>query len=76
MDKWLYCFVDPFPFRETKKDSITFYSQLLPAGTYSIQYYANVVTSGTFVLPPTKAFVKEQPELMGLSKGGEFIVEN
>lgn len=36
-------------------------------------YQALIVTPGVFKLPPAKAFVLAQPELMGLSAGGKFV---
>jgi hypothetical protein len=42
----------------------------LSAGTHTLTYTALVVTPGRFSLPPTKAYVEGQPELLGLSAGG------
>ncbi|KIY93105.1 hypothetical protein MNEG_14857 [Monoraphidium neglectum] len=44
------------------------------AGTHSIKFKAIAATPGTFVLPPVKAYVQKQPEIMGLSPGGKFTV--
>lgn len=45
-----------------------------PAGTRVVSFAAVAATPGSFVLPPVKAWVEEQPELMGLSEAGVFIV--
>jgi len=63
-----------FPVQQTKKDRVSFFSTNLYAGTHTTSYEALVVTSGTFALPPAKAHVMSQPEVMGLSAGGTFIV--
>lgn len=57
------------------KDKVVFHNRYLHSGTHTFQYYAYVVTSGKFVVPPAKAFVREQPEVMGLSESFEFIVD-
>jgi len=44
------------------------------AGTYSVSFKATAATPGTFALPPVKAYAVGQPELMGLSAAGSFVV--
>lgn len=39
-----------------------------------MKFKAIAATPGTFVLPPVKAYVSRQPEIMGLSPGGKFKV--
>ncbi|KAI8474284.1 MAG: hypothetical protein J3K34DRAFT_456831 [Monoraphidium minutum] len=46
----------------------------LPAGTASISFKAAAATPGTFALPPVKAYAVAQPEVMGLSAAGSFVV--
>lgn len=56
------------------KDLQQYLPSRLMAGTHTVSYEALVVTSGDFSLPPAKAFVIEQPEVMGLSAGGKIRV--
>jgi hypothetical protein len=53
-------------------DSVQFLARWLWAGTHQVTYDAIVVTRGQFVVPPAKASVLAQPELMGLSAGGSI----
>ncbi|KAI8474281.1 MAG: hypothetical protein J3K34DRAFT_375003 [Monoraphidium minutum] len=46
----------------------------LPAGTASVSFKAAAATPGTFALPPVKAYAVAQPEVMGLSAAGSFVV--
>lgn len=57
---------------EVRKDRVQALAYQLPAGTHTLTYTALVVTPGQFSLPPAKAFVQAQPELLGLSAGGLF----
>jgi len=65
-----------FNSRQTRPDRITWEFQYLSAGSHSVSYQAIANTVGTFSLPPSKAAVTTQPELMGLSKGGCFVVSS
>ena len=60
--------------RQTRTDRVSYYSQFVRAGTHSATYQAMAATSGQFVLPPAKASLAAQPEVMGLSAGGSFAV--
>lgn len=60
--------------RETYRDKVTWFANRLSQGTVSVSYYATAATTGVFSLPPTKVFVEEQPEVMGLSRGGDSFV--
>jgi len=60
--------------RQTRPDRVSYYSHFVRAGTHSVTYQAMAATSGTFVLPPAKASLAMQPEVMGLSAGGTFAV--
>lgn len=60
--------------RQTRPDRVSYYSHFVRAGTHSMTYQAMAATSGQFVLPPTKASLAAQPEVMGLSAGGSFTV--
>eukprot|EP00993_Chasmostoma_nieuportense_P002291 NODE_30_length_4134_cov_39.066883_g27_i0.p1 GENE.NODE_30_length_4134_cov_39.066883_g27_i0~~NODE_30_length_4134_cov_39.066883_g27_i0.p1 ORF type:complete len:1101 (-),score=242.70 NODE_30_length_4134_cov_39.066883_g27_i0:239-3541(-) len=64
-----------FPKMEVRKDQVTCFAPYLSAGTHTCTYIAVVVTSGAFQLPPTKAFVTQQPEVMGLSNTHQLIVD-
>jgi hypothetical protein len=44
------------------------------AGTHTVRFRAVAATSGSFVLPPVKASVQQQPEVMGLSPAGSLTV--
>eukprot|EP01048_Picozoa_sp_COSAG05_P000373 COSAG05_NODE_10_length_39559_cov_64.255423_7_plen_452_part_00 len=60
--------------RQTRPDQVTYHSTFVKAGTHSVSYQAMASTSGSWVLPPAKAFVLLQPELMGMSASGTFNV--
>ncbi|GJP83852.1 hypothetical protein CLOP_g13954 [Closterium sp. NIES-67] len=60
--------------RTTRPSHVRFLLPYLPAGTHTVTYHAMAVTSGVFALPPAKAFLQEQPEVLGLSAGGRFWV--
>jgi len=60
--------------RETRKDRVSFYSGYAYAGTHTLSFEAMAVTRGTFVLPPSRAMLTLQPEVMGLSAAGHVIV--
>lgn len=60
--------------RETMKDRVRFYSSYLWAGSHTVRFQAIAVTRGEFVLPPGRAKVTTEPEVMGLSAGGSLRV--
>ena len=60
--------------RQTRPDRVTYHSTFVKAGTHSVSYQAMASTSGSWVLPPAKASVLLQPELMGMSASGTFNV--
>ncbi|GMH44595.1 hypothetical protein BSKO_12547 [Bryopsis sp. KO-2023] len=62
------------PDQETEPSVVTFRYNSVNAGTHSVRIRAVAATAGTFTLPPVKAFVNEQPEVMGLSPGGELEI--
>ncbi|CAI5537503.1 unnamed protein product [Closterium sp. Naga37s-1] len=64
----------PWHSRTTRPSHVRFAFPFLPAGTHTVSYQAMAVTSGAFALPPAKAFLQEQPEVLGLSAGGRFWV--
>eukprot|EP01063_Lacrimia_lanifica_P020523 TRINITY_DN27818_c0_g1_i1.p1 TRINITY_DN27818_c0_g1~~TRINITY_DN27818_c0_g1_i1.p1 ORF type:complete len:2130 (+),score=548.45 TRINITY_DN27818_c0_g1_i1:44-6433(+) len=57
-----------------RKDRVVCQASWLPGGTHSCTYLANVVTSGVFVIPPAKAFLESEPEVMGWSAGARLTV--
>ena len=59
---------NPFPIVEYQRDKVSCRSSYLSPGTYECSYYVRAVTSGVFVVPPAKAQVAMQPEVMGLSE--------
>uniref|UniRef100_A0A7S1VVE9 Bacterial alpha-2-macroglobulin MG10 domain-containing protein n=2 Tax=Sexangularia sp. CB-2014 TaxID=1486929 RepID=A0A7S1VVE9_9EUKA len=70
---WGWWWYQTWSLQEARADSVFAHSSWFRAGTHSLQYVALVVTPGTFVLPPTKVSAMLQPELLGLSAGGEFV---
>jgi len=69
---WGWWYWSSFDYKEVRKDRVTAYARRLNAGTYSFSYKSLIVTPGVFILPPTKAYLLGQPELMGLSIAGHF----
>jgi hypothetical protein len=62
------------PVQTTSPASVLFSFSYFRAGTQTIRFKAVAATSGVFTLPPVKAFVQQQPEVMGLSPAGTFTV--
>lgn len=62
------------PAQETLPAAVTFRYSFMAAGTHVIRFKAIAATPGAFVLPPVKAYVSKQPEIMGLSPAGMFTV--
>ncbi|GMH35163.1 hypothetical protein BSKO_03031 [Bryopsis sp. KO-2023] len=62
------------PEQETRPSVVTFNYRSLTAGTHTLSFRAVAATAGEFALPPVRAFVNEQPELMGLSKAGSLTI--
>ncbi|GMH44588.1 hypothetical protein BSKO_12540 [Bryopsis sp. KO-2023] len=62
------------PDQETEPSVVTFRFNSVNAGTQTVNFRAVAATAGTFTLPPVKAFVNEQPEVMGLSPGSELEI--
>lgn len=62
------------PQQTTLPSVVTFTFAYFRAGTQTIRFKAIAATSGVFSLPPVKAYVQQQPEVMGLSAAGVFTV--
>jgi hypothetical protein len=62
------------PAQETTPSIVRFYYPFMRAGTHTLRFRAVAATPGRFSLPPTKAFAARQPEVMGLSGAGQFVV--
>ena len=62
------------PEQTTQPAVVTFTFSFMRAGTHTIRFQSIAATPGTFVLPPVKAYVEQQPEIMGLSPAGSFKV--
>eukprot|EP00879_Flechtneria_rotunda_P001797 GHRR01001961.1.p1 GENE.GHRR01001961.1~~GHRR01001961.1.p1 ORF type:complete len:2104 (+),score=689.06 GHRR01001961.1:216-6527(+) len=62
------------PVQTTTPATVTFTFNYFRAGTQTIRFKAVAATSGVFILPPVKAYVQQQPEVMGLSPAGTFTV--
>jgi len=68
---WYY-YYGAFSQKQFLQDKVVFTGFNVYPGTYSVQYYSLVSTSGIFVLPPTIAYDLLQPEIMGSTAGGTF----
>jgi hypothetical protein len=66
----------PFGRPEILTERVRWTSPYFYAGTSSVSYKAIAVTSGRFVLPPARAKSLLQPETMGLSASGTFLVSD
>jgi hypothetical protein len=66
---WYWC-----PQQETSPAMVKFTFGYLSAGTVSLRFKAVAATPGKFVLPPVKAYAVQQPEVLGLSAAGSFLV--
>lgn len=62
------------PAQDTTPSAVRFYFPFMRAGTHTLKLRAVAATPGRFALPPTKAFAARQPEVMGLSAAGQFVV--
>jgi hypothetical protein len=62
------------PVQTTSPASVLFSFSYFRAGTQTLRFKAVAATSGVFTLPPVKAYVQQQPEIMGLSPAGTFTV--
>ncbi|KAF6261957.1 hypothetical protein COO60DRAFT_1458856 [Scenedesmus sp. NREL 46B-D3] len=62
------------PVQTTSPASVLFSFSYFRAGTQTLRFKAVAATSGVFTLPPVKAYLQQQPEVMGLSPAGTFTV--
>eukprot|EP00210_Caulerpa_lentillifera_P004932 g4706.t1 len=62
------------PTQETTPSVVSFTFPFVRSGTNSVSFRAVAATVGNFTLPPTRVFVTDQPEVMGLSSAGSFEV--
>lgn len=65
---------DGFYFKDSNFRRVTFFAEQLQAGTYVLTYDAQVVADGVFTAFPAKAEAMYQPDVFGLSAGGEITV--
>ncbi|KAG2447335.1 hypothetical protein HYH02_007664 [Chlamydomonas schloesseri] len=71
--RWYYWF--PIcPAQETRPAVVTFNYMSLRAGSSSVVIKAVAASVGEFVVPPIRAWVDEQPELMGSTAGAKITV--
>jgi len=63
------CWWNWFDHKNFRDASVEVFVRTLYAGTYTLQYTATAVTSGSFRVPPAKAEEMYSPEVFGLSKG-------
>jgi len=66
---WFWC-----PTQETSNALVKYTFWQLSAGAVSVRFKAVAATPGQFVLPPVKVYAVQQPEVMGLSAAGSFLV--
>lgn len=71
MPRWIW---PQCPQQETHTNRVVFTYPFFSAGMHSSSFKAVAASAGTFVVPPTKAYVAQQPEVMGLSPAGELKV--
>eukprot|EP01025_Chloroclados_australasicus_P025560 TRINITY_DN254_c1_g1_i7.p1 TRINITY_DN254_c1_g1~~TRINITY_DN254_c1_g1_i7.p1 ORF type:complete len:2168 (+),score=332.40 TRINITY_DN254_c1_g1_i7:163-6504(+) len=65
------------PEQETRPEVVTFDVQSIGPGAVEFNVLAIAATRGKFVLPSVKAYVLDEPEILGLSAAGYFeICEN
>ena len=50
------------------------YADILPRGSTSVSYLVRATIRGTFTMPPASAMLVNEPEVMGMSAGGAFLV--
>jgi len=65
---------NPFSAQETLSDRVRWSSYYLSAGAHTVSYQAIANTVGVYSLPPTKCWAILEPEVMGLSAAGTFLV--
>eukprot|EP00928_Gymnodinium_smaydae_P025374 TRINITY_DN20229_c0_g4_i1.p1 TRINITY_DN20229_c0_g4~~TRINITY_DN20229_c0_g4_i1.p1 ORF type:complete len:2105 (+),score=387.02 TRINITY_DN20229_c0_g4_i1:758-6316(+) len=69
--RYMFC---TFFSRETKSDRVLFYTSYLSPGTHSVSFEAVAATRGLFAIPPGRAHATLEPEVMGLSAGGQLEI--
>ena len=62
------------PSQETNRDQVNFHYMRLTSGSWTMTVNVVAASEGTFVLPPISASADLQPEVMGMTKGGSFVV--
>ncbi|GMH39924.1 hypothetical protein BSKO_07828 [Bryopsis sp. KO-2023] len=62
------------PVQETSPTVVTFTYDSLTAGAHDMTFRAIAAAAGEFALPPVRAFVNDQPEIMGLSSAGSVEI--
>lgn len=60
--------------RELRTDRVAYYATWAHAGTHTLSYQAIAATAGNFSLPPARAMASLEPDIMGLSSGGDLLV--
>ena len=61
---------------DIRDDRLIVFADLGKAGTYHFYYAARAVSRGTFVLPPLRAECMYEPEIYGVSPGGEVRISD
>ncbi len=64
-----------FYHKELRHHAAIFYSHYLPAGRYHLAYTAQAIAAGEFLAMPTKAEEMYEPDIYGLSKPAQLVVQ-
>lgn len=63
-----------FSHMDLRLQSVQFYTDWLPAGTYQSEYMLQVIASGTFIMNPTRIEEMYYPEVYGITSGRKVII--
>jgi hypothetical protein len=66
---------DSWYHREIHDDRVVTFVEHMAAGMYHYRYLARATTTGTFVVPPTRAECMYEPETFGRTAGSRFEVK-
>jgi hypothetical protein len=69
-----YYYSQSFTSPDVQPDKIMWFASYLRAGVHTVSYYAIAVTPGVYTQPPAQCKSIIEPEVMGLSAAGSFLV--
>ena len=73
--RWSWWCVAALSYRQTYADRVTWQSgSTLRAGSHSVSYQAVAATRGVWTVPPARAYVIDQQEVLGLSQGSTVVI--